>query len=194
MIDKTEDKLVELSKHVDKVLEGLGIYDNYSKDLTDEHLRETPLRIVKAWKEYTESFDDELRVKTFDNPGYDELIICKDIPFHSLCLHHFFPFEGICHVAYLPDKKIVGLSKIPRIIKHFSKRPQFQEKLVNDIADYLMQVLEPKGVMVIMRGSHTCMVCRGVESNGGMTTSALRGQFKEDDMLRSEGLTLLIEK
>ena len=194
MIDKTENKLVELSKHIDKVLEGLGIYDNYSKDLTDEHLRETPLRIVKAWKEYTESFEEELRVKTFDNPGYDELIICKDIPFHSLCLHHFFPFEGMCDVAYLPDKKIVGLSKIPRIVKHFSKRPQFQEKLVNDIANYLMEVLEPKGCLVTMSGAHTCMVCRGVESNGGMITSALRGEFLTDSNLKMEVFSLLKEK
>ena len=190
----TEKELKELSEYIRLVLGRLGIFDSYPEGLVVDHLYETPFRIVKAWSEFTEGFKEELRIKTFDNPGYDELIVCRNIPFHSLCLHHFFPFEGLCHVAYLPDKKILGLSKIPRIVKHFSKRPQFQEKLVNDIADYLTEVLSPKGVMVVMKGTHTCMLCRGVESDGEMLTSAVRGVFYTDKSLKEECLNLILSR
>lgn len=154
------------------------------------HLTETPRRIWNYWLEYTRGAKEKLKIKTFPNEDYDEIIVVRDIPFTSVCIHHFLPFSGEVSVAYLPDKKLIGLSKIPRIVHHFTLMPQYQEKLTNEIADYLYKVLEPKGVMVKMSAVHSCMVARGAKTFGKMVTSALRGEFLRPEV-KQEALELM---
>jgi GTP cyclohydrolase I len=123
---------------------------------------------------------------------YDELVVLRDIPFHSMCEHHLMPFEGHAHVAYLPDGQVAGISKLARVIDDFAHRPQVQERLTSQVADLLMDKLRAKGVAVVMSAAHTCMTCRGIKKAGSvMVTSAVRGICKSDPRTRGEVMSLL---
>src|ERR671911_1498556 len=159
-------------------------------DVDDEGLQETPRRVADA---YTELLTPHpFRPTTFPNEdGYDELIVARAIPFHSLCMHHMLPFHGVAHVAYLPGERIVGLSKLGRVVEFFARRPQIQERMTKQIADWLDQRLGPKGVGVILEAEHLCMSLRGVQKPGARTlTSALHGLVRDDPRTRHEFLAL----
>jgi GTP cyclohydrolase I len=153
-------------------------------------LRDTPRRMVDAYEEMLTP--EPFHVTTFPNDeGYDELVVVRDIPFHSLCMHHLLPFRGVAHVAYLPAGRIVGLSKLARVVELFSRDLQVQERLTTQIAGWLQTRLEPKGVGVVVKAEHMCMSLRGVHTPGATTvTSALRGLVRDDPRTREEFLTL----
>jgi GTP cyclohydrolase I len=156
-----------------------------------EGLEDTPDRFSKAWDKlysgYKQNPEDVLTV--FDDEKYDEMIVVKDIEFYSTCEHHLIPFYGKAHVGYIPNGKIIGLSKIPRIVEIFSRRLQNQERLTQQIADALDEALNPKGVGVILEAKHMCMMARGVEKqNTVVTTSSVKGLFKKNDKTRAEFL------
>lgn len=160
----------------------------------DEGLSETPRRIADMYLELFQGLwqdpRDVLNV-TFDE-NHDEMVILRDIPFYSMCEHHFLPFHGQAHVGYLPDGKIVGLSKLARAVEVFARRPQVQERLTGQIADCIEEVLGAKGVGVVISAEHLCMTARGVRKPGSsMVTSAMRGRFRSDMSTRSEFLRLI---
>jgi GTP cyclohydrolase I len=160
------------------------------RDVDDEALAETPRRVADA---YAELLDQRpFRATTFPNDdGYDELILARSIPFHSLCEHHLLPFRGVAHVGYLPGERIIGLSKLGRVVEYFSRDLQIQERLTTQVADWLERELEPKGVGVVLEAEHLCMALRGVQKMGAKTlTSALRGLVREDGRTRQEFLAL----
>ena len=166
------------------LLEALGA------DLEDEGLRDTPRRVAAAYAELLtpEPFD----MTTFANDeGYDELVVVRDIPFHSLCMHHLLPFHGTATVAYIPGERILGLSKLARVVELFARDLQVQERLTTQVADWLEQRLQPKGVGVVLEAEHMCMSLRGVQKPGARTvTSALHGLVREDPRTRAEFLAL----
>ena len=176
----------ELEGLFTKILESLG------EDPSRQGLVKTPHRAAKAMEfltsGYHQSVDEILNGAIFDE-DYDEMVIVKEIEFYSLCEHHILPFWGKCHVGYLPRKRIVGLSKIPRIVDMFSRRLQVQERLTREIAESLETALDPRGVAVVMEGRHLCMMARGVEKQAPvMTTNVMRGTFREDSSTRAEFL------
>jgi GTP cyclohydrolase IA len=155
-----------------------------------EGLRETPRRVARAYAElFTPSAFD---MTTFGNDeGYDELVLARGIPLRSVCEHHLLPFVGVAHVGYLPGERIVGLSKLARVVEHFARRPQVQERLTKQVADLLDEHLRPKGVGVVIEAEHTCMTLRGVRAVGSSTiTSALIGAVRDDPRTRQEFLAL----
>lgn len=160
-------------------------------DLTSEHLRETPRRVAKAYAELLTP--RPFNATTFPNDeGYDELVIVGAIPFQSLCAHHLLPFQGKAHVAYLPGERLVGLSKLARVVELYSRRLQLQERLTTQVADWLEEHLQPRGVGVVLEAEHLCMSLRGVQTAGANTvTSALRGAVKDDARTRQEFLSLI---
>ena len=158
-------------------------------------LKATPERVSRALRELTDGYgvqpEDVIAGAVFDQ-DYDEMVVVKDIPFYSLCEHHMLPFFGRCHVGYLPKGKVVGLSKIPRLVGVFAHRLQLQERLTNDIAAALNGTLLPKGVGVVVEARHLCMEMRGVEKPGGqMITSCMLGTFRRDPRTRAEFLNLV---
>ena len=159
-------------------------------DLASDHLRETPRRVAKAYAELLTP--RPFNATTFPNDeGYDELVIVRDIPFQSLCMHHVLPFHGTAHVAYLPGERIMGLSKLGRVVDMFAHDLQVQERLTTQVADWLEEVLKARGVGVILEAEHLCMSLRGVQKPGSRTvTSALRGLVKDDARTRQEFLSL----
>jgi GTP cyclohydrolase I len=159
-------------------------------DLDDEELRETPRRVADALAELLTP--RAFQPTTFPNDdGYDELIVVKAIPFHSLCMHHLLPFQGVAHVGYLPGDRLIGLSKLGRVVDLFARDLQVQERLTTQIADWLERELEPKGVGVVLEAEHLCMSLRGVQKVGARTvTSALHGLVRSDARTRQEFLTL----
>lgn len=158
-------------------------------------LQETPKRVANMYEEVFAglSEDPKKHLKFFDEMSNDEMVIVRDIPFSSMCEHHLLPFVGKAHIAYIPsDNKIIGLSKLARIVDNFAKKPQVQERLTHDIADFLNDNLNPKGVAVIMEAEHMCMTIRGAKASGAKTqTSALRGIMRTDARTRAEVLALL---
>jgi GTP cyclohydrolase IA len=160
-------------------------------EIGSEHLRETPRRVAQAYAELLSP--TPFNATTFPNDdGYDELVIVRDIPFQSLCAHHLLPFHGTAHVAYLPAERIIGLSKLGRVVDLFAHDLQVQERLTAQIADWLEARIEPHGVGVIVEAEHLCMSLRGVQKPGARTvTSALRGLVKEDPRTRQEFLSLI---
>ncbi len=155
-----------------------------------EGMRGTPRRMAKA---YTELFTPRsFNLTTFPNDeGYDELVLARDIPVRSVCEHHLLPFVGVAHVGYLPGERILGLSKLARIVEHFACRPQVQERLTKQVADWLAEQLDPKGVGVVIEAEHTCMTLRGVQATGSNTiTSTLLGTLREDARSRQEFFAL----
>ncbi len=165
------------------------------EDPAREGLMRTPERVAKSMRFMTSGYG--MDVKTVVNEAifkvnYSEMVIVKDIDFYSLCEHHLLPFFGRCHVAYLPRGRVIGLSKIPRLVEMFSRRLQVQERLTNQIAEILSEVLDPLGVGVVMEGTHLCMLMRGVEKqNSFAVTSAMLGGFRNDARTRAEFLELL---
>jgi GTP cyclohydrolase I len=159
-----------------------------------EGLLKTPNRVARAYGELTAGLreDPSLHLQTIFNERYDEVVLLRNIEFHSLCEHHLLPFTGKAHVAYMPDGKVVGLSKLARLVEGFARRPQVQERLTTQIADALMEKLNPLGSAVVIEATHTCMTIRGAKKHGAtMVTSALRGVFKENPSSRSEVLSLM---
>jgi GTP cyclohydrolase I len=166
------------------MLRALGI------ELDSESLRGTPRRMVKAYAELFSSADFDLT--TFPNEeGYDELVLARQIPLRSVCEHHLLPFVGVAHVGYLPGERILGLSKLARIVGHFASRPQVQERLTKQVASWLQDNLAPRGVGVVIEAEHTCMTIRGVQAAGSTTvTSTLLGTLRDDARSRQEFFAL----
>ena len=168
--------------------------DNLGLNSEDEGLADTPRRIADMYLELFQGlWQDAAQVLnvTFDE-NHDEMVILRDIPFYSMCEHHFLPSHGQAHVGYLPDGKIVGLSKLARAVEVFAHRPQVQERLTSQIADCIEDVLGAKGVGVVISAEHLCMTARGVRKPGSsMVTSAMRGRFRSDMSTRSEFLRLI---
>ncbi len=168
------------------------------EDPDREGLRATPDRVERSMKFLTQGYSQKVEAlfegTQFAEP-YDEMVLVKDIDVFSLCEHHLLPFVGKCHVAYIPDGKILGLSKIPRLVDVFSRRLQVQERLTCQIADTLQEHLKPKGVAVVMEAKHLCTVMRGVQKqNASMTTSSMLGIFRKDPKTRMEFLSLIRER
>ena len=164
------------------------------EDPTREGLRETPVRVARTYHDLTSGYKDNPNFwwKTFDAEDADQMVCQWDIPLYSLCEHHLLPFFGKAHVAYLPNGRLVGLSKIPRVIEVFARRLQVQERLTDQVADALMEVLDPRGVGVVIEAYHLCMMMRGVEKQNSKTvTSALRGALLQDAKTRDEFLRLV---
>ena len=159
-------------------------------DLVDEQLRDTPRRIVGAYAELLTA--EPFRATTFPNErGYDELVLVRSIPFYSLCMHHLLPFHGVAHVGYLPGRRIVGLSKLARVVELFARELQLQERLTMQIAEWVQEQLEPKGVGVVLEAEHLSVSLRGVQKFGAKTvTSALQGLVRDDPRTRQEFLAL----
>jgi GTP cyclohydrolase I len=166
------------------LLEALGI------DLASESVRDTPRRMARMYAELLSPAP--FAPTTFPNDGgYDELVVVTGIPFHSLCEHHLLPFSGIAHVAYLPGDRIIGLSKLARVVESFARSLQVQERLTTQVAGWLDEHLRPKGVGVVLEAEHLCMSLRGVQKPGSRTvTSALLGRLRDDPRTRSEFLSL----
>jgi GTP cyclohydrolase I len=166
------------------LLRALGV------DLTGESLRDTPLRMARMYAELLTPAP--FTATTFPNDGgYDELVVATGIPFHSLCEHHLLPFVGVAHVGYLPGERIVGLSKLGRVVERFARSLQVQERLTTQIAGWIDEHLAPKGVGVVLEAEHLCMSLRGVQKPGARTvTSALHGRLRDDPRTRQEFLSL----
>jgi GTP cyclohydrolase IA len=170
---------------VAELLDALGV------DLGAEALRETPRRVAAAFAELLCA--EPFQATTFPNDaGCDELVVVSDIAFSSLCEHHLLPFVGVAHVGYLPGERIVGLSKLPRLVQHRARRPQVQERLTAEVANWLEAALRPRGVAVVIEATHMCMSLRGVRQPGARTTtSALRGRLRGDARTRQEFFELI---
>jgi GTP cyclohydrolase I len=171
-----------------EVMEALGL------DLEDPNLKGTPLRVARAYRELFSGLEpaDEPELRSFPNTEkYSQMVAVTDIPFHSLCAHHFLPIVGTAHVAYLPQDRVVGLSKLARVVEYYARHPQIQERLTEQVIDLVNSRLHPAGVMVVMQARHFCLEMRGVAKPGTTTTtSALRGVFAEE-RTRQEFLDLL---
>lgn len=165
----------------------LKVDDDY---FSEEEQGRTPDRWKGIWEEFKEN--QEFKFTVFPNPGYDQMIILRDIDFCSVCSHHLLPFTGFAHIGYVPKGKICGISKLARVVDKFASMPQVQERMTNQIADFLMDALDPVGVMVVVEGGHQCMRIRGVKkASSMMVTSAIRGKFMEDRAMREEFLRLM---
>ena len=182
--DESKIDLISAELAVADLLVALG------QNIEDEHTRETPRRVAAAFAEMLTP--RPFNLTTFPNDeGYDELVLAKDIPFHSMCQHHMLPFKGVAHVGYLPGERIIGLSKLARVVEKFARRLQVQERLTKQVADWLQEELRPKGVGVVLEAEHLCMSLRGVKADGSRTvTSALHGLLREDERSRSEFFAL----
>jgi GTP cyclohydrolase I len=164
-------------------------------DEETEVFRTTPRRVYGMYAELFSGMDDENepRMTSFKNPGYHDIIAIRDIPFYSMCEHHLLPIFGNVSIAYIPGERIVGLSKIPRTVKYFASRPQVQEKLTSELADFLSRKLNAKGVMVLITARHMCMEMRGARSHQSETvSSAIRGNFETHPETKEEALRLLV--
>ena len=182
-----------MGKGMDKIYK--DILEKVGEDPQREGLLKTPERAAKAMQYLTRGYDqtlDEVVNSAIFESDNDQMILVKNIEMYSLCEHHLLPFIGKCHVAYIPTGKVIGLSKIARIVDMFSRRLQIQENLTKQIADSLMQIIQPSGVGVIIEAQHLCMMMRGVEKqNSSMTTSMMLGSFRDHDRTRSEFLRLI---
>jgi len=180
---------MELSNSITQILLDLGENPNR------EGLKDTPHRVVKSWSEIYAGYkmDVASMFTTFvDVHGYSQVVVCKDIELYSMCEHHMLPFFGKAHVAYLPNKKVIGISKLARLVDAFARRLQIQERIGEQVTDALMQYLEPKGAACIIKATHMCMRMRGVNKQDSiMITSSLKGTFLHDEIVRMELLHLL---
>ena len=177
---------MDKEKLIFQILEAMG------EDPMREGLKETPRRVISSWSElYSGYLQDpkEILEKTFKETQYKEMVICRDISFYSTCEHHLLPFFGKAHIGYIPNKKIVGLSKLPRLVSCFSRRLQIQEGLTEQIAQAIERYLEPEGVGVLMKAQHLCVLSRGVRDHSSeMITTSLKGSFLQDHKVRQEFL------
>lgn len=181
---KAAKKKQAIEKSIQEILTNIG------EDPRREGLQRTPERVARMYEELTEGYHTDpiklINEAIFD-VNYSEMVIVKDIDFYSLCEHHMLPFFGKAHVAYVPNGKVVGLSKIPRVVELFARRLQVQERMTQQICDFINEVLQPQGVAVVVEGAHMCSMMRGVKkANASMVTSALLGTFKTDPRTRSE--------
>ena len=177
-----------IQKAVREILIAIG------EDPDREGLLKTPSRVARAYAELIAGLQDDPKrhLKTVFSEQYDEIVLLRDIEFHSICEHHLLPFTGVAHVAYLPSGKVVGLSKLARLVDGYARRPQVQERLTVQIADAIMEELNPVGAACVIEATHTCMTMRGAKKHGStMVTSALRGIFKENPSSRAEMLALI---
>ncbi|QOP42300.1 GTP cyclohydrolase I FolE [Sulfurimonas marina] len=185
----SDNKNTEFENAVKMMMQHVG------EDPTREGLLDTPKRVRKAYEFIYGGYKEdpkEILSKALFTSSNDEMVLVKDIEFYSTCEHHLLPIIGRVHVAYIPDGKVVGLSKIPRVVNVFARRMQIQEQLTEQIADAIMDTIEPKGVAVVVQARHMCMEMRGVEKiNSTTTSSALRGLFKKDDKTRAEFFSLI---
>lgn len=161
-----------------------------------EGLLDTPKRVARAWKEYCQGYGEDPAShlsRTFEEVGgYDEIVLLRDIPFQSHCEHHMAPIIGKAHIAYLPDRLVVGISKLARVLHAYARRLQIQERLTAEVADCIWDHLKPQGVAVVIEASHACMTARGVRTPGvTMTTSRMMGVFRDDERSRKEVLSLM---
>ena len=165
------------------------------EDPDREGLIETPNRVARMYEEIYAGLEEDPRkhLKIFNEDNNDEMVIVRDIPLYSICEHHLIPFIGKAHIAYIPGNgKVIGLSKLARIVNCFAKRPQLQERLTSQVADFLYENLEPQGVAVVVEAEHLCMTMRGARASGSQTrTSAMRGIMRSDARTRAEALSLL---
>ena len=186
------ESLDSLTEHYTKVLDLIG------EDSSREGLIKTPDRVAKAMQFLTQGYDinpSEILESAMFSEDYSQMVLVKEIEFYSLCEHHLLPFFGKAHIAYIPDGKIVGLSKVPRVVDAFSRRLQVQERLTNEIRDCIQNTLKPKGVAVVMEARHLCMQMRGVEKQNSMTTtSAFSGAFLDSEKTRLEFMNLITSK
>lgn len=182
----------DLSSHFEEIINGLG------EDVNREGLQKTPERAAKAMQFLTNGYDqnpDEIMAQAIFHEDYSEMVIVKDIEVYSLCEHHMLPFFGKAHIAYIPKGKIVGLSKIPRVVDAYSRRLQVQERLTLEIRDCIQRALEPEGVAVVIEAAHMCMQMRGVQKqNSVTTTSAFTGLFLTNQTTRKEFINLIQAK
>lgn len=188
MDETTREKVRKLATHVRGLLVDLGL------DLSDPNLRETDIRVAKMYLEMFHGLDEgaEPKVTWFPNDEcYKGMVMEKEIPFYSMCSHHLVPFYGHAHVAYIPRDRIIGLSKLARIVEFYAKRPQLQERMTEQVVSFLQEKLDPLGAMVVVEARHLCVEMRGVKKPGAVTvTSAIRGTFYEKPV-REEFLDLL---
>jgi GTP cyclohydrolase I len=185
----------EEQKRVRQIADHVGaILDLLQLDRTDPNLTGTPERVAKMYFEMVHGLVEgaEPKITTFPNEeNYQAMVMERDVPFYSMCAHHLVPFYGHAHIGYIPNRRIVGLSKLPRILEFYAKRPQIQERLTEQVADYLWNELQPLGAMVVIEARHLCVEMRGVKKAGALTvTSAIRGCF-EDRKVRGEFLHFL---
>ena len=181
----------------DDIAEAVRTLIRWAGDDPDrEGLLDTPARVARAWKEYSRGYNEDPGAhlyRTFEEVGgYDEIVLLKDIPFQSHCEHHMAPIIGKAHIAYLPNTRVVGISKLARVLHGFARRLQVQERLTAEVADCIWEHLQPKGVAVVIEATHACMSARGVNTPGViMTTSRMMGVFRSDDRSRKEVLALM---
>lgn len=180
-----------ISQHITEILKIIG------EDPNREGLQRTPERVAKAYEHLFSGYSikPEKLITTFEGENYDEMIVTRDIEFYSMCEHHMLPFFGTVTIGYIPNDKIIGISKMPRLVEVFSRRLQNQERMTDQIADAMLKYLNPKGVGVVVSAKHLCMMSRGIEKqNASVMTSALRGIFKTKQDTRSEFLSLAYRK
>ncbi len=186
--NKTKVDTERIEKAVKEILLAVG------EDVERDGLKGTPERVARMYSELLAGMyeDPKEHLRNVFTEKYDEVVLLRDIPFYSICEHHLMPFIGSAHVAYLPSGMVLGVSKLARIVDCFAHRLQVQERLTNQIADFIMNGLKPRGVAVVLAASHSCMSIRGIKKPGSvMVTSALRGIFKKDPKSRSEVMSLM---
>jgi GTP cyclohydrolase I len=178
-----------MEQHIAKIIEALG------EDLNRDGLRDTPKRAAKALQFLTQGYTQDIKTvlnNALFESDMDEMVIVKNIELYSMCEHHLLPFIGKCHVAYIPQGKVLGLSKIARVVELFARRLQLQERLTKQIAECIMEATGAEGIGVIIEAQHLCMMMRGVEKqNSVMTTSMMLGSFRDDNATRTEFLNLI---
>jgi len=188
--ERTDEERARATEAVRELIRWIG------DDPDREGLSDTPRRVVDAYLEYFQGYEqcaETYLERTFEQVGgYDEIVLLKDIPFHSHCEHHMAPIIGKAHVAYLPRNRVVGISKLARVVNTYARRLQVQERLTAEIADCIQKVLDPLGVSVVIEASHACMTARGVKTPGvSMTTSRMMGVFRNDEKARQEVIRLI---
>ena len=181
----------KIAAGVRMIIEAIG------DDPDREGLKDTASRVARMYGEFFQGLHEDPRtyLQVVFDEQHDEMVLVKDVPFHSMCEHHLLPFHGKVHAAYIPRGRVVGLSKIARVIEVFARRPQVQERMTSQIADLLIDELDAHGVGVVVEASHTCMTMRGVKKPGSlMVTSAMRGSFKSDLATRNEFMSLVVSR